>query len=171
LRQDAELGVSGQTLVKTHPVIKLIEGYKTTVSDSLPGVRSYEKHEGLWESCHEASGKLTQGASLVEAEAAMRQLLGLTDDGQFDEPLTSDMFEGLAYDIACYLEGPVSDMLAFHSGFARLEAYHDGLVMVRLGGGCQGCPSSRMTLLHGVLRQLQEQFGEDAVMDVQPVVD
>jgi Fe/S biogenesis protein NfuA len=61
-------------------------------------------------------------------------------------------------------------MLALHSGFARLEAYESGVAHIRLGGGCQGCPSSTLTLIQGVQTQLQEQFGEETVSDVVPVL-
>ena len=85
------------------------------------------------------------------------------------EPLTSDRFSEVAKDIAIFLEGPVSDMLASHSGYARLEGFENGVAQVRLGGGCEGCPASTMTLVQGVLVQLQEKFGDDAISDVQPV--
>jgi Fe-S cluster biogenesis protein NfuA len=61
-------------------------------------------------------------------------------------------------------------MLALHSGFARLEAYEGQAAHIRLGGGCQGCPSSTLTLVHGVQQMLQEKFGEDVVTDVIPVM-
>ena len=61
-------------------------------------------------------------------------------------------------------------MLAFHSGFARLEAFDNGIAHIRLGGGCQGCPSSTMTLLNGVQQQLHERFGEESIVDIVPVM-
>lgn len=141
------------------------------MTGTLQGVVSSQNDDGTWQAYHEASGRHTVGASQNEAETAMKELLGMTEDGQFDEPLTSDLFEGTAREIALYLEGPVSNMLALHSGFARLEAYQEGMATIRLGGGCQGCPSSRITLLNGVLRDLQDHFGEDVIVDVQPVLD
>lgn len=137
----------------------------------LQGVTISQNDNGIWEAFHEASGRSIEGASEVQALEAMRSLLGISEDGSFDEPLTSDMFEGVAREIALYLEGPVSKMLALHSGFARLEAYQDGFATIRLGGGCQGCPSSRITLMNGVLRDLQDHFGEDVIVDAQPVLD
>jgi len=141
------------------------------VTGALQGVISSQNDDGTWQVSHEASGRSIHGETQAAAEAAMRDLLGMTADGSFDEPLTSDLFEGVAYDIAIYLEGPVSKMLALHSGFARLEAYQEGLATIRLGGGCQGCPSSRITLMNGVLRDLQDHFGEDVIIDAQPVLD
>jgi len=56
-----------------------------------------------------------------------------------------------------------------HSGFARLEGYENAVAHIRLGGGCQGCPSSTITLLNGVLSQLQDEFGEEKIQEVIPV--
>lgn len=142
-----------------------------SVTGILQGVKISQNDDGSWLAIHEASGRSVQAQSEAAAASAMRNLLGLTEDGSFDEPLTSDLFEGIARDIALYLEGPVSKMLALHSGYARLEAYHEGLATIRLGGGCQGCPSSRITLMNGVLRDLQDHFGEDVIVDAQPVLD
>ena len=128
-----------------------------------------KKPDGSWQALHEPSQRFTFGESATEAEEAMRGLLGMNDQGEFEEPITSDRFEGWAQDIAVYLEGPISKQLAEHAGYSRLEAYEQGIAHVRLGGGCEGCPSSMMTLIHGVKAQLQEEFGDDVVTEVVPV--
>ncbi len=138
---------------------------------SLPSVTLLASDDGGWLALHEPSGRGVQGETPEEAEAGMRDLLGMDREGVFGEPTTSDRFEGVAREIAEYLEGKVSEMLALHSGYARLEAYQDGIATIRLGGGCQGCPSSRLTLMNGVKRELQDTFGEEQVMDVYPVLD
>lgn len=141
------------------------------MSTSLQAVSSSQKLDGSWQSLHEPSGRVTHGLTRDEAEEAMRAELGMSVEGRFDVPLTSPSFEGVPHDIATYLEGPVSKMLALHSGYARLEAFQDGIATIRLGGGCEGCPSSRLTLMNGVKRDLQDKFGEEVVMDVFPVLD
>ena len=103
---------------------------------------------------------------MQEAQDLMKQELGLQDDGTFNAPPTSRRFNGLAAAVAQFLEGPVSESLAFHSGYARLETFENGVAHVRLGGGCKGCPSSQITLFNGVRDQLQGRFGEDVVKDV-----
>ena len=138
---------------------------------SLPSVSLLQSDDGSWLAMHEPSGRGTQGESPEDAESAMRILLGLDEHGVFVEPSTADRFEGVAHDIAEYLEGKVSNMLALHSGFARLEGYQNSIATIRLGGGCQGCPSSRLTLMNGVKRELQDTFGEELVMDVYPILD
>lgn len=129
-----------------------------------------QKADGSWQALHVPSGKTAHGLTKEEAEDDMRKLLGLSDEGDFREPLTSDRFSGVAKDVALFLEGQVSEMLAFHSGYARLEALESGVAHIRLGGGCQGCPSSQMTLVMGVKDQLQEKFGEDTILDVMPAL-
>jgi Fe-S cluster biogenesis protein NfuA len=127
--------------------------------------------DGKWEARHVPSGRLVIGDTVDGAQELMRDALGLTSSGRFDEPLTSDRFSGLTQAIALFLEGPVSDALAAHSGFARLDAFENGVAHIRLGGGCQGCPSSQITLFSGVRTQLQSRFGEDAIVDVAPSLD
>ena len=136
----------------------------------LQSVVISKKVDGSWQAVHVPSGKVAHGLSKEEVEDEMRQLLGMDEAGAFTEPLTSDQFSGTAREIAEFLEGSVSEMLALHSGFARLEAYEAGVAHIRLGGGCQGCPSSTLTLLSGVQRELQERFGEDVVADVVPIL-
>ena len=100
------------------------------------------------------------------AQAAMRNELGINDEGSFDEPITSTRFEGLAQAIALFLEGPISKSLSVHSGFARLDDFRTGVAHVRLGGGCKGCPSSQVTLFDGVQNQLRSRFGDEVSVDV-----
>jgi len=140
------------------------------MESDLNSVVVSKKKDGSWQAVHIPSGKVTHGITPEEAQEAMRDLLGMDDEGKFTHPLTSPRFGGLAKEIAEYLEGPISDMLAVHSGFARLEAYENSTAQIQLGGGCQGCPSSTLTLLNGVKVQMQEQFGEDKIADVQPVL-
>jgi|688.fasta_scaffold94439_4 Fe-S cluster biogenesis protein NfuA len=122
--------------------------------------------DGKWLAHHVPSGKKTEGSTMQEAQELMKKELGLKDDGTFEAPPTSSRFTGLAAAVAQFLEGPVSESLAFHSGYARLEAFETGVAHVRLGGGCKGCPSSQITLFNGVRDQLQGRFGEDIVKDV-----
>lgn len=124
---------------------------------------------GSWEALHVPSGKKAVGASPEAANDAMRVLLGMTSDGKFEEPKTSDSFTGISQAVAVFLEGPISEALSFHAGWARLASFDNGIARVRLGGGCEGCPSSRITLFQGVKSQLQGRFGEDVVVDVETV--
>jgi Fe-S cluster biogenesis protein NfuA len=48
-----------------------------------------------------------------------------------------------------------------------VDVAEDGVVQVRFHGACHGCPSSHMTLQHGIERNLREQVPE--VTQVIPV--
>lgn len=137
----------------------------------LPSVKVQQSASGSWEAIHEPSGKAVVGISEAEVVSSMRQLLGLSEQGAFSEPLTSGRFQGISQAIALFLEGPISEALSFHSGWARLEAFEEGIAHIRLGGGCQGCPSSQITLFNGVKTQLQSRFGEEVVEDILPYVN
>lgn len=136
--------------------------------NDLQSVVISQKKDGSWQAQHVPSGKIAHGLTKDEAEREMRALIGMGESGEFEEPITSDRFTGLAKEIAEFLEGPVSEMLAGHDGFARLEAYQNAVAQVRLGGGCEGCPASTMTLIQGVLQQMQAEFGEENIVDVMP---
>jgi Fe-S cluster biogenesis protein NfuA len=140
------------------------------MNDILPAVDVKQLLDGSWVATHLPSGRTANGLSQEEAAESMRNLLGMKPTGEFTQPLTSDRFEGLSKEIAEFLEGPVSEMLAMHSGYARLEDFESGVAHIRLGGGCQGCPSSAMTLVYGVKGQLQDRFGETVVEEVIPVL-
>jgi len=139
------------------------------MAENLNSVVISKDAAGKWQALHVPSNRTTSGATAQEAEVAMRELLGIDDEGNFDVPLTSDRFDGVAKEIAQFLEGDVSTMLSLHSGYARLEAFESGVAHILLGGGCESCPSSTLTLLNGVRTQLQERFGEDVVSEVFPV--
>jgi Fe/S biogenesis protein NfuA len=64
------------------------------------------------------------------------------------------------------LDGQINPSLAMHGGFAALERVEDDVVYVTMGGGCQGCAVSAMTLREGISRSIKE-----AIPEVQEVVD
>jgi Fe/S biogenesis protein NfuA len=65
------------------------------------------------------------------------------------------------------LEPSVNPSLAAHGGFATLVGIDDDKnVYVTMGGGCQGCQASAMTLREGIRRSIM-----DAIPDVAEVID
>ena len=65
------------------------------------------------------------------------------------------------------LESRINPALASHGGFARLvEVRDDDSVVVTMGGGCQGCSMSQLTLSDGIRQAIRE-----AVPEVTDVVD
>ncbi|MCB1285627.1 MAG: NifU family protein [Microthrixaceae bacterium] len=65
------------------------------------------------------------------------------------------------------LEKAINPSLAAHGGFAKLVGVDDeNKVYITMGGGCQGCAASQMTLTQGIQRQIKEY-----IPDVVDVVD
>jgi Fe/S biogenesis protein NfuA len=64
------------------------------------------------------------------------------------------------------LDGQINPALAMHGGFAGLDRVEGSVVFVTMGGGCQGCAVSAMTLREGITRAIRE-----AIPEVTGVVD
>lgn len=65
------------------------------------------------------------------------------------------------------LEQQINPSLATHGGFATLIGVEDDQrVFITLGGGCQGCAMSRMTITQGIDRAIRE-----AIPEVTEIVD
>lgn len=64
------------------------------------------------------------------------------------------------------LDGQINPALAMHGGYAALDRVEDDTVYVTMGGGCQGCAVSAMTLREGIARSIRE-----AIPEVAEVID
>jgi len=65
------------------------------------------------------------------------------------------------------LDSQVNPAIAAHGGMISLVDIEDTEIFVEMGGGCQGCALSRMTLRQGVERMLREAVPElTAVHDI-----
>ena len=67
------------------------------------------------------------------------------------------------------LSDEVNPALAAHGGFVEMVGVDesDGTVYMKMGGGCQGCSMSRMTMMQGVQAMLKEAVvGVTRVQDV-----
>ena len=60
----------------------------------------------------------------------------------------------------------INPAVAGHGGFIELLEYKDGVVYLKMGGGCQGCGMANVTLKQGIERMLREEMPE-----IQQVVD
>ena len=58
------------------------------------------------------------------------------------------------------IESDINPMLELHSGGCELVDVDDGIVTLRLFGGCSGCPSSQITLFNGIVPILKEKIPE-----------
>ena len=82
--------------------------------------------------------------------------------GLGDVELSGDIAEKVTQ----LLEGHINPSLAAHGGFASLVGVDGDTVRITMGGGCQGCAISAVTLREGIERAIRE-----AIPEVAEVVD
>lgn len=82
-----------------------------------------------------------------------------------DIELTGDVVER----INTLLEKAINPSLAQHGGYAELRAWEEPRAYVLMGGGCQGCAVSAITLRNGIERTLKDQIPE--ILEVVDVTD
>jgi Fe/S biogenesis protein NfuA len=85
------------------------------------------------------------------------------------DPLSGKHLEltgSVAEQVQQLLEQQINPSLAAHGGFAELKGVEGSKVYVTMGGGCQGCAVSAMTLRDGIARSIQE-----AIPEVSEVID
>lgn len=58
------------------------------------------------------------------------------------------------------IEKDINPQLELHSGGCELVDVEDGVVTIRLFGGCSGCPSSHITLFNGIVPILRDKLPE-----------
>lgn len=58
------------------------------------------------------------------------------------------------------IEEDINPFLELHAGGCELLDYDDGIVTLRLFGGCSGCPSSQITLFNGIVPIFKEKIPE-----------
>jgi Fe/S biogenesis protein NfuA len=66
----------------------------------------------------------------------------------------------IAEKVQTLLAEQVNPALAAHGGFAQLVGVDDTKVFITMGGGCQGCAVSAMTLRDGIERSIRENIPE-----------
>jgi len=64
--------------------------------------------------------------------------------------------DSLYEQVAQLFETKVNPMVARHGGAVELIDVQDGVVMLRMGGGCQGCGMADVTLRQGIEAMLRE---------------
>jgi Fe/S biogenesis protein NfuA len=66
----------------------------------------------------------------------------------------------LAERVQYLLDSEINPMLAAHKGNVSLDSVVDGRVLLRFGGGCQGCGMADVTLKQGIEKTLRERLPE-----------
>jgi Fe/S biogenesis protein NfuA len=77
-----------------------------------------------------------------------------------------DLTGTVAEQVEQLLKEQINPALAAHGGFAELKGVEDDKVYVTMGGGCQGCAVSAMTLRDGIARSIKE-----AIPEITEVID
>lgn len=122
-------------------------------------------------------GELSVIVPLDSAESLNGASLDVPSTGQglvIKNPNTPDPLAGLdlklegdlATQAQMVLEQAVNPALASHGGFATLVGVDGSNVVVTMGGGCQGCAASAMTLREGITKMLK-----DAIPEIDEVID
>ena len=79
------------------------------------------------------------------------------------DPLAGKVLEltgTIADKVQQLLTSQINPSLAAHGGFAELAGVEGTTVYVTMGGGCQGCAVSSITLRTGIARSIQESIPE-----------
>jgi Fe/S biogenesis protein NfuA len=80
-----------------------------------------------------------------------------------------DLHGDIADKVRQLLDQAVNPMLASHGGYAQLVGVEETKVFLSMGGGCQGCAVSAMTLREGIEKQIRAAIPE--VTDIVDVTD
>ena len=68
--------------------------------------------------------------------------------------------------IQTVIEDLINPALAMHGGFVELVDVEEGVVSMRMSGGCQGCGAAQATMAQGI-----EALLRDEIPEVQKVLD
>ena len=106
--------------------------------------------------------------------AAIRNSIGAAEDAVAPKPARQDAPDGEDLDddvlyerVAQLFESRVNPMVARHGGSVELIDVQDRVVMLRMGGGCQGCGMADVTLRQGIEAMLHEHLpGVAGIVDV-----
>lgn len=108
-----------------------------------------------WQAVGKAIGGAIRSALATDAPAvATAPKVGTTND------------DALYEQVAKLFEEQVNPMVARHGGRVELIDVQDAVVMLRMGGGCQGCGMADVTLRQGIEGMLAQ-----AVPQVRGIVD
>jgi Fe-S cluster biogenesis protein NfuA len=113
-----------------------------------------------WQAMGKAVGAAIRSALAAGGQAVAPAQKPATADG----PAVSD--DALYERVAQVFEEQVNPMVARHGGRVELIDVQDAVVMLRMGGGCQGCGMADVTLRQGIEGMLGQ-----LVPEVRGIVD
>ena len=103
-----------------------------------------------------------------EVGAAIRKALATGVPPVAAQPPSASADDGDLYGrVADLFEAEINPAIARHGGFVELLDVQDGVVMLRMGGGCQGCGMADVTLRQGIETALRQRVPEVAgIVDI-----
>jgi Fe/S biogenesis protein NfuA len=153
-----------------------VKGVEYTYDLSFDPVAEADIDAGDWV---DAQGDLTVVVPVDSIDALRGATLDLPSTGgaaglvlrnpNRPDPLSGAHIEltgTVAEKVTQLLDQQINPSLASHGGYAALDKVEDEVVYVTMGGGCQGCAVSAMTLREGIARSIK-----DAIPEVKDVVD
>jgi Fe-S cluster biogenesis protein NfuA len=131
-----------------------IEGV-TEVVVSGPTVTVTKGDQAPWQAAGKAVGAAIRGA----LQSGVPPIAPLTRDPSADDAL---------YDrVAMIFDQRINPMVASHGGRVDLIDVQDGIVLLRMQGGCQGCGMAAVTLKQGIETTLRQMAPDVAgIVDV-----
>ena len=143
--------LGGYSYYTSDPANAAVHSPLATVLLEQPGVKSVLIHEMnvtlafnvLRDGSAEASAR--QCGQVIRAHLASGQAV-MTDAFLADMPGEDEIREGLQGAI----DDEINPGIAGHSGEITITAIVGNTVYIKMGGGCQGCAASSITLRHGV---------------------
>jgi Fe-S cluster biogenesis protein NfuA len=112
----------------------------------------------------QAVGKAVGGAIRTSLTAGGQAVAPAPRPASGDGPAVND--DALYEKVTKVFDEQVNPMVARHGGRVELIDVQDGVVMLRMGGGCQGCGMADVTLRQGIEGMLAQ-----LVPDVRGIVD
>lgn len=73
-------------------------------------------------------------------------------------PVKNSLDTDEAQQVKDYINDSINPSLAMHGGWVELKSLENKAAYLQMGGGCQGCASSQMTMIEGIEAALKEKF-------------
>ena len=111
----------------------------------------------------QAIGKAV-GAAIRQALSSEVPPIGEKDLAASNTHVTDDELYERVHDL---FDQQVNPMVARHGGHVELIDVQDAIVLLRMGGGCQGCGMASVTLRQGIEGMLQQHLPEvKGILDI-----
>jgi Fe-S cluster biogenesis protein NfuA len=73
-------------------------------------------------------------------------------------PVKSSLDSEEAHQVKQFINDSINPSLASHGGWVELKSLENNAAYLKMGGGCQGCGMSQITMIEGIESALKEQF-------------